>query len=61
MKDRGFSNFTMHKHTELWKMNDAKNPKFKFGDLVADKHWYWYKNWLDFVEKHCVENIESYT
>ena len=60
MKEKGFLKFSMHKHTELWKEYDAKNPKYNYGGLVAGKHWYWYKKWLDFVENHCNENTEIY-
>ncbi len=52
MKDKGFANFSMTKHTELWKVNDGKNPAKNFGVQVATT-WYWYENWLKFVEEYC--------
>lgn len=61
MKKKGFSKFGMYQHTELWKKYDAKNPKHNYGGLVAGKHWYWYKKWLDFVENFCNENSEIYS
>src|SRR5574344_816181 len=60
VKEKGYIHFTMHKHTELWKAKDAKNPALKYGDLVAGKHWYWYKSWLDFVLEYCKSNSNLY-
>lgn len=55
MKDKGYSKFTMNKHTDLWHVKDAKNPGKGFGVQVVIQ-WYWYDNWLAEVEKHCKEN-----
>ena len=55
MKDKGYPQFTMNKHTDLWHARDAKNPTKGFGVQVVSQ-WYWYDNWLDEVEKYCKEN-----
>jgi len=59
MHNKGFVKFRMHQHTQLWKEKDAKDRNKGFGTQVA-KSWYWYKNWVDEVEKHCIENAENY-
>ncbi len=56
-QDSGFSSFNMHKHTELWKKKDAKNPKKQYGAMVAN-HWYWYENWMNLVLKE-LNNLKS--
>lgn len=53
MQGEGYSKFTMHKHTDFWKLKDAKNKKNNFGVMVGGKQWYWYESWLDEVRKHC--------
>ena len=60
MKDEGFRNFKIRDHTELWKSKSAKDPKKGYGNFAAGKHWFWYKNWLEVVRKHCTENKEKY-
>ena len=55
MKDKGYKNFKMHQHTQLWKLLDAKNESKNFGVQVATT-WYWYDNWIKEVEKYCVEH-----
>lgn len=55
MRGKGYVGFGMHQHTTLWQQNDAKNPNKNFGVWVA-KQWYWYSNWLNFVEMHCKEH-----
>jgi len=59
IKGKGYRKFGMHQHTQLWKLKDAKNKGNKFGTKVANA-WYWYQNWVDEVEKHCLENGEKY-
>ncbi len=58
MNDLGFTKFNMHKHTELWKSLDAKNPNNRYGVMVSDK-WYWYERWLLEVEKYCREHANE--
>lgn len=60
MKGEGFSKFTMHSHTAFCKLKSATDPKKGYGALVANKKWYWYKNWLEEVRKHCNENKDKY-
>jgi hypothetical protein len=59
MKNEGYSKFNMHKHSELWKLLDGKNPNNHFGTKIA-KVWYWYDSWITVVKKHCEENKERY-
>jgi hypothetical protein len=54
-KDKGYINFGMHQHTQLWKQLDARNEGKGFGVYVANT-WYWYDNWIKEVEKYCIEN-----
>lgn len=48
VREAGFADFKMIKHTELWKKIDAKNPTKHYGTDVAGK-WYWYQKWIDYV------------
>jgi hypothetical protein len=61
MKNKGYVNFSIHFHTELWKSLDAKNPSKGYGVLVASKTWYWHKRWLDVVLEHCQEFKDDYS
>jgi hypothetical protein len=27
---------------------------------VAEKYWYWYQSWVDFVKNHCENNKNKY-
>ena len=60
MKQEGFIEFTMNKHTDLWKSLDARNPGKGYGVLVAGKTWYWYERWIEVVRNHCKENAKNY-
>lgn len=55
MKEKGFSKFSMHKHTQLWKKLDGKNPSKNYG-VSVEGAWYWYDHWLKIVEEYCVKN-----
>lgn len=59
MRERGFSRFNMHHHTQLWKRLDAKKEGKGFGTSVAGT-WYWYDNWIDEVLKHCEGQGDTY-
>jgi len=59
MKAEGFTHFGMKQHTDLWKRQDARNPKFQFGTYVEGS-WFWYELWLIEVRKHCMINAASY-
>ncbi|PKQ18632.1 MAG: DUF3644 domain-containing protein [Actinobacteria bacterium HGW-Actinobacteria-8] len=58
MREEGFDRFSMHKHTELWKAKDAKNPALGFGVPVAN-NWYWYERWVGVVREHCHDVYRS--
>ena len=55
MNEKGFPKFRIHKHTQLWKKMDGKNPAKNFG-VSVEGAWYWYDNWLKIVEEYCVKN-----
>lgn len=61
VQERGFPNFSMYNHTQLWRRLDGKNPDNKFGK-VGDyaNSWVWYKTWLDRVILHCEEQNDLY-
>jgi len=61
MKEAGFSKFSIHYHTKLWKKLDAKNPGKGYGTMVAGKYWHWYERWVEKVRKHCEANVEKYS
>lgn len=60
MKEEGFSKFSMHNHTQLWKELDAKNLKKNYGVSVAGK-WHWYESWINEVRRYCEKNREDYS
>jgi hypothetical protein len=55
MQNEGYSKFSMHYHTQLWKSKDGKNTKHNYGVKVS-KQWYWYENWVDVVRQYCKQN-----
>ncbi|MDR0918834.1 MAG: DUF3644 domain-containing protein [Oscillospiraceae bacterium] len=59
VKGKGYKNFKIRNHTELWKVNNAKNPNKGYGVQVS-KQWYWYQKWVDFVIKYCEENSDKF-
>ncbi|MCZ2156998.1 MAG: DUF3644 domain-containing protein [Bryobacterales bacterium] len=59
MRAEGFTKFNMQHHTDLWKAEDAKNPKKRFG-VEVEGSWFWYEPWVDEVRKHCRENEGLY-
>ncbi len=59
LQEEGYPRFTMHNHTELWKLLDAKNPKLQYGVQIV-KTWYWYERWLDVVRNQCKEHAAKY-
>ncbi len=60
MKSEGYTKFSMHYHTKLWKNLDAKNPSKQYGALVAGKTWFWYELWVEEVRKHCISSKSIY-
>jgi hypothetical protein len=55
VKKEGFTKFSIHKHTKLWKTMDAKNPSKSLG-IQVEKNWYWYEQWLHQVREYCKKN-----
>lgn len=61
MKDEGFSRFTMHVHTTLWRElhKSAKKEGAGFGTTVSGT-WYWYDKWVDeVVRPYCQKYLNS--
>lgn len=58
MKEKGYSKFTINKHTEIWKARGAKNPSLGYGVQVS-KTWYWYQNWVKMVEDYCAKHKDE--
>lgn len=52
MKAEGHEWFTMTHHTEMWKEQDAKNPKYRFG-VQVETSWFWYESWVTKVRELC--------
>lgn len=61
MNSEGYSGFSIHYHTQLWKSHDAKNPSKGYGTVVAGKSWLWYERWIEVVREHCLNNKEQYS
>ena len=59
MKEKGFDRFSINKHTDIWKLKDAKNIAKGYGVKVA-KTWYWHENWMQEVENYCNEHRADY-
>lgn len=55
MKMKGYNKFSVHKHTQLWKKSDGKNPSKNYG-VSVEGAWYWYDHWLKTVEEYCKKN-----
>jgi Protein of unknown function (DUF3644) len=61
MKDEGYPQFTINRHTDLWKAEKAKDAKLEFGSPVfGNKEWGWNEKWLAHVREHCDKNAASY-
>jgi hypothetical protein len=56
MKAEGFTDFNVTKHTEIWKLLDARNESKGYGKWVAEKQWYWYEKWIDEVVRPYCED-----
>lgn len=59
MQEEGFTKFSMHWHTQLWKTQKAKNAGRGLGVEVGNI-WYWYDIWVDKVRQHCKNNAAKY-
>ncbi len=58
MNKKGYTHFTMHKHTMLWKENDARRVGLGYGIMISGS-WYWYMKWVEFVEEHLKKENEN--
>ena len=58
LKAEGYSSFSLHKHTELWKKKGAREKGSIYGVQVA-KTWYWYESWLNEVRNYLKESQHS--
>ena len=61
MKAEGYPEFSLHYHTKLWQLQNAKNPAKGYGTMVAGKVWHWYERWVDEVRKHCRDSGGKYS
>jgi hypothetical protein len=59
MHEKGYPNFGMYQHTQLWKSKDIDFKEQGYGTQVA-KAWYWYEKWVKEVEEHCKMKGELY-
>jgi hypothetical protein len=59
MKALGYTKFKMKHHIDLWKVNDAKDPRHQYG-VEVERAWFWYEPWIAVVRKHCEENEALY-
>lgn len=51
---RGFPEFKMHDHTQLWKQLDGKNPGKGYGRAGDYKDtWVWFDRWVERVVEFC--------
>lgn len=55
MRTKGFKNFGIHQHTQLWKNLDARDATKGYGVFVGVS-WFWYDTWIKEVEKYCQEH-----
>ena len=53
----GYTNFTLQKHTKLWKAKNAKGDK-KYGIYPYEGKtiWDWYESWVEVVREWCKQN-----
>jgi len=59
MHEKGYPNFGMYQHTQLWKAKNIDFIEQGYGTQVV-KAWYWYEKWVKEVEKHCQEKGDLY-
>lgn len=59
MQKKGFYNFKIVDHTNLWKQKSAKDPGKGYGVTIANT-WYWYKTWVSEVEEYCKKNLRKF-
>lgn len=59
MNEKGFPKFSMHWHTKLWQQLNGHLAQKGYG-VYVERQWFWYKRWVDVVEKHCIDNAQRY-
>ncbi len=59
MKEEGYSQFGLPKHTKLWQGLAGKDPVKGYGYLVGGR-WFWYDNWIGVVRRHCSDSDDEY-
>lgn len=57
---KGYTRFSMHHHTQLWKKLEIDRMKTHYGTYVAGKTWVWYQSWIDRVLDYCEQNSEKF-
>lgn len=57
---KDYPKFNIYHFIKLWQSMDAKNPKYNYGTMVANKYWHWYENWVEQVRLHCENNKHNY-
>ncbi|MDZ7863523.1 DUF3644 domain-containing protein [Acidovorax sp.] len=59
MQGKGYTEFKMHHHSDLWGKLNAKKSKPPLGVQLVNT-WYWYEPWVTIVENHCTENSSKF-
>ena len=61
MKAEGYNDFTINKHTGIWKELKEKGVDLsRYGVQLSDNSWYWYDNWIDQVKAYCEEHYKIF-
>jgi hypothetical protein len=56
-----YRRFTRQSHIDLWKSENAKDPKLGFGSpMYGNEGWGWNDKWVAHVREHCAKNSERY-
>jgi hypothetical protein len=56
--EKGYNNFGIYEHTQLWQNLNAREDSKGFGVWVGVS-WFWYDTWITEVEKYCEEHYEE--
>ncbi|MDD3436190.1 MAG: DUF3644 domain-containing protein [Candidatus Gastranaerophilales bacterium] len=59
MRKKGYTDFTIRKHTEIWQKANAKNKKLNYGVELEDGQWYWYYSWFLRVEQEYKKMLDE--
>ena len=61
-RKQGYSKFSIHHHTNLWKQLDAKILDKGYGCRGDYKNtWIWFDSWIARVLDYCKKNADRYT